>query len=87
MALTTIGSVGGGPARSITEGLTKRGIDARSKIVEGLLITSLGVSLLILVVLVVDIVQRSWPVWTNRPGDFVRDGLNSSTLDLSLIHI
>jgi len=81
MALTTVGSVGGGPARSITEGLTKRGIDARSKIVEGLLITSLGVSLLILVVLVVDIVQRSWPVWTNRPGDFIRDGLNSSTLD------
>jgi phosphate transport system permease protein len=79
MALTTIGSAGGSSARSITEGLTRRGIDARSKVVEGLLVASLTASLLILVVLVVDIVQRSWPVWTERPGDFLRDGLNSAS--------
>lgn len=64
MALTTIGSAGGGPARSVTAGLTKRGIDIRGKLVEGLLIGSLGLSMLILTVLIVDIVKRSWPIWT-----------------------
>ena len=90
MALTTIGSVGGPPARSITEGLTKRGIDLRSKVIEGLLIGSLALTLLVLVVLIVDIIQRSWPVWTGPtmsetgeiavPGasEFLRNGLSTS---------
>ena len=90
MALTTIGSVGGPPARSITEGLTKRGIDLRSKVIEGVLIGSLAFTLLVLVVLIVDIIQRSWPVWTGPtmsetgeiavPGasEFLRNGLSTS---------
>ena len=89
MALTTIGSAGGAPARSITESLTKRGLDVRSKVIEGLLIGSLGTTLLVLVVLVVDIIQRSWPVWTGPtlsdsgavavPGasEFLQNGLNT----------
>lgn len=79
MTLTTLGSAGGAPARSITQGLTRKGIDARSKIIEGTLVAALGVALLILVVLIVDIVQRSWSVWTDRPGDFLSAGLNTSS--------
>jgi phosphate transport system permease protein len=79
MALTTIGSAGGASARAVTEGMTRKGLDVRSKAVEGLLVGSLAVSLTILVVLVVDIVQRSWSVWSDRPGDFLSSGLNASS--------
>ena len=66
MALTTIDSTGGSAARSVTAGLTKHGIDVRGKIIEGLLIASLATSLMILAVLIGDMVQRSWSVWTDR---------------------
>ena len=79
MALTTIGSAGGAPARSITAGMTRRGLDVRSKVVEGLLVGALGISLLILIVLIVDILHRSWPVWSDRPGNFLSSGLNNSS--------
>lgn len=71
MGLTTPAKLGGGTARTVTGGLTKRGIDARSKAVEGVLITALGALLLILLVLIIYLVQRSWPVWTDRPGGFL----------------
>jgi len=79
MALTTPASTGGRAARSITDGLTKRGSDLRGKLIEGVLVTALAATLLILFVLIVDLVQRSWPVWTDRGGDFLSSGLNSSS--------
>ena len=76
MTLTTIDSTGGSAARSVTAGLTKQGIDVRGKVIEGLLIASLAVSLLILAVLIGDMVQRSWSVWTDRGTDFLSSGLS-----------
>jgi ABC-type phosphate transport system permease subunit len=35
-------------------------------------------SMLILLVLIVDVVLRSWPIWTTRPGDFLTGNLNSA---------
>lgn len=69
--------MGGTAARSMTEGLTKKGLDLRSKIVEAILIVTLALSLLILTVLIVDLMVRSWPVWTTRAGDFLTTNLNS----------
>lgn len=79
MALTTPASTGGRTARSMTETLTKRGSDVRGRIVEAALVAALAVTLLILFVLIVDLLQRSWPVWTERGGDFLGAGLNSSS--------
>jgi phosphate transport system permease protein len=83
MTLSTLGSSGGGPARSITEGMTKRGLDVRGKAVEALLVFTLGIALLILTILVVDVIQRSWSVWTGNPGDFLTNGLNTSSAALA----
>jgi phosphate transport system permease protein len=76
MALTTVDSVGGSAARSITAGLTKEGVDVRGKIVEALLIASLAGSLIILAVLIGDMIQRSWSVWTDRGADFITSGID-----------
>jgi phosphate transport system permease protein len=76
MALTTIDSAGGSAARSVTAGLTKQGIDVRGKVIEVLLIASLAGSLVILAVLIGDMVQRSWSVWTDRGTDFLTSGLS-----------
>jgi phosphate transport system permease protein len=76
VAVTTIDSAGGAAARSVTAGLTKQGIDVKGKIVETLLIASLATSLVILAVLIGDMVQRSWSVWTDRPVDFLSSGLS-----------
>ena len=76
MALTTIDSAGGSAARSVTAGLTKQGIDVRGKVIEGLLIATLAGTLLILAVLIGDMVQRSWSVWTDRGTDFLTSGLS-----------
>jgi phosphate transport system permease protein len=77
MALTTPGSMGADTAGSITRGLTRKGLDVKGRIVEAVLIVTLAISLLILLVLIVDLLVRSWPVWTERPGDFVTTNLNS----------
>jgi phosphate transport system permease protein len=76
MALTTIDSAGGSAARSVTAGLTKQGLDIRGKIIEVLLIATLASSLVILAVLIGDMVQRSWSVWTDRGADFLSSGLS-----------
>ena len=77
MGLTTPSSVGGSTARHMTTGLTKRGIDVKGKLIEFILIAMLGLSLLVLLTLIVDLVNRSWSVWTDRPGDFLTTNLNS----------
>jgi phosphate transport system permease protein len=78
MALSTPASIGGATARSYTEGLTRKGSDVRGRVVEGALISTLAFSLLILLVLLVDLVRRAWPVLSDRPGAFLGGGLNSS---------
>jgi len=83
MAFTTPASMGGATARSVTAGLTKRRSDIRGKVVEALLIGMLAVSLLVLLVLIVDLLRRSWPVWTDRPGDFLTTNLNSQNAALA----
>ncbi len=77
MGLTTPSDVGAATARNMTEGLTRRGLDVRAKLVEFALIAMLTLSLLVLLVLIVDLVNRSWSVWTERPGDFLTTNLNS----------
>lgn len=77
MPLSTPSSVGGDTARGVTVGLTKRGLGLRSKVIEVTLIVSLALSLLVLLALVVDLINRSWPLWTERPGDFLTTNLNS----------
>lgn len=79
MPLTTPSSVGGATARSVTGGLTRRGFDLRSKIVEIVLIAMVALSLLVLLTLIVDLLMRSWSVWSDRPGDFLTTNLNSQS--------
>jgi phosphate transport system permease protein len=78
MGLTTPESVGGVAARSVTSGITKKGIDAKGKVIEAILVASLAASLLILTVLIVHLINRSWSVWTDDPWAFLTGGLNSS---------
>ncbi len=81
MALSTPASVGGGTAADMTRMLTRRKVDVRSKIVEFLLLASLGITLLVLLVLILDLIQRSWPVWTSHPRDFLTGTLNSQSAE------
>jgi phosphate transport system permease protein len=78
MALTTPAGMGASAARSVTGGLTRKGLDARSRAIEIVLILALTLSLVILLVLIIDLIRRSWPIWSERPGDFLGGGLNSS---------
>ena len=41
----------------------------------------LALSLLVLIALIVDLVNRSWSVWTDRPGDFLTTNLNSQSAE------
>jgi len=81
MALSTPMTVGGGAASGVTRSLTKRKLDVKSKVVELLLLGSLAVTLLVLLVLIVDLIQRSWSVWADRPWEFLSGGLNSQRAD------
>ena len=78
MALSTPQSVGGVAASSVTTDITSGRRDIKGKVLEGMLIIALAGSLLILAILIVDLLRRSWPVWTERPGDFLRGPLNSA---------
>ncbi len=77
MALTSPATVGGGVARDITVGITKKSSNIRSKVIETVLVLCLLLSMVILLVLIVDLIWRSWSVWTERPVDFLTSGLNS----------
>ena len=77
MALTTPATVGGAAARNLTEALTRKRFDVRSKIVEAVLIAATVMSLLILLVLIVDLLVGSWSVWTDRPWGFITGDLNA----------
>lgn len=79
MGLSTPASIGGGTARTITTGISKKGSDLRSKVIETTLMLMLGLSLLILMVLMVDLARRSATVWSDRGIGFLSDGLNSKS--------
>ncbi|HUF98641.1 MAG TPA: phosphate ABC transporter permease PstA [Ilumatobacter sp.] len=79
MAFTTPATMGGATARSITEGLTKTGADRKGKLIEFALIGSLALTLLVLLTLILDLLSTSWPVWTDRAGDFLSTNLNSQS--------
>ena len=81
MALSTPASFGGNTAAGMTRMATKRKVNVRARIVEILLLGSLAITLLVLLVLIVDLIQRSWPVWTDRPVDFLTGNLNSQNAD------
>jgi phosphate transport system permease protein len=81
MALSTPASFGGAAASDMTRSLTKRKVNVRARIVEFLLLASLGITLLVLLALIVDLIQRSWPVWTDRPADFLTGTLNSQSAE------
>jgi phosphate transport system permease protein len=83
MNLSSPASVGGSTARNVTTGLTSKSKDFRSKLIEALLIFCLVMAMAILLVLIVDLIRRSWPVWTDRPGDFLSSGLNSQNAAVS----
>jgi phosphate transport system permease protein len=76
VTITTVDSIGGGAARDVTAGLTSRHTDVREKVIEGVLIATLAASLLILAVLIADMIQRSWSVWTDRGTSFLTSGLS-----------
>lgn len=79
MALSTPQSIGGKSAADITRSVSGGGKrDVKGKIVEVVLVLALLGSLIILAVLIIDLIRRSWPVWTDRPGDFLSGPLNSS---------
>ena len=80
MPLSTPQSIGGETAANITAGIAQgQRRDVKGKIIEGVLILALAGSLLILAVLLVDLMRRSWPIWTDRPGDFLTGPLNSAS--------
>lgn len=78
MALATPATDGARTAAALTDRLTGAKRDVRGRIVELVLLTALALSLLILVALVVNLVQRAWPVLTGRLGDFLSSGLDAS---------
>ncbi len=77
MGLSTPSSVGASTARNVTAGLTKRGLDLKGKLIELVLIALLALSLVVLLTLIVDLLIRSWSVWTGRAGEFLTTNLNS----------
>jgi phosphate transport system permease protein len=81
MPLSTPQSIGGKTAAEVTAGVSAGRRDVKGKVIEAILILALFGSLLILGVLLWDLVRRSWPVWTERPGDFLGGPLNSANAD------
>lgn len=78
MSIATPDRFGAQSAVSLTERLTGARRDVRGRIVEWILLSALALSLLILVALVVNLVDRAWPVLNNRLGDFLSSGLDAS---------
>lgn len=78
MPLSTPERFGARTAASLTHDLTSKKSDIRGRTVEALLLGALLTSLLVLVALVVNLVQRAWPVLDNRLGDFLSSGLDAS---------
>lgn len=79
MALASPASFGANSARDLTTTLTASRRDTKGRVVEWALIGALVLSLVILVTLIVDLIQRSWPVFSERPGDFLSSRLDTGS--------
>jgi phosphate transport system permease protein len=78
MAFTTPATVGPRAAeRTVREQLTRGGTDWAGSIFIGVLIASLGFSVLVLATLVLDVLQTGAPVLAERFGDFMTGTLRS----------
>jgi phosphate transport system permease protein len=78
VAITTVDQMGGAPARSLTTSLTRRKTDVRGRLLEAALLLALLFSLVVLLVLVLSLLETSWSVWSERPGDFLSSGITSA---------
>jgi len=78
MALSTPSKFGASSAAGLTERITNGKRDVKGRVVEWLLLATLGVTLLILVALIVNLLDRAWPVLNGRFGDFLSSGLDAS---------
>lgn len=78
MALATPGRFGAQSASDLTERLTGSNRDVKGRAVEWTLLSALFLTLLILIALVVNLVDRAWPILTGRLGDFLSSGIDAS---------
>ncbi|MFN5605674.1 MAG: hypothetical protein ACK49V_14100 [Actinomycetes bacterium] len=78
MALSTPSKFGASSAAGLTARITSGKRDVKGRVVEWLLLATLGVTLLILVALIVNLLDRAWPVLNGRFGDFLSSGLDAS---------
>lgn len=78
MALSTPSKFGASSAAGLTARITGGKRDVKGRVVEWLLLATLGVTLLILVALIVNLLDRAWPVLNGRFGDFLSSGLDAS---------
>jgi phosphate transport system permease protein len=84
MALTTPATVGPRIERSVADQLTKGGIDWIGNVFKWVLIASLGFSVLVLAVLMIDVVSTGSPVLTSRLGDFLTGTLRTQAPEAGL---
>jgi phosphate transport system permease protein len=61
----------------VSRSIESHGSDVKGAIFQGLLLSTLVISLAILVVLVIYVLQGSWSVVTERPGDFLTANLDT----------
>lgn len=78
MALSTPSKFGASSASGLTARITSGKRDVKGRVVEWVLLATLGVTLLILVALIVNLLDRAWPVLNGRFGDFLSSGLDAS---------
>lgn len=78
MAISNPAQFGAASAASLTRSRTSRRRNLSGRIVEALLLSALAASLLILVVLIVHLFQRSWSVFDSRFGEFITGTLDAS---------
>ena len=78
MALTTPTRFGADAASNLTARLTSSKRDVKGRVVEWALLSTLALTMVILVALVVNLVDRAWPVLDGRLGDFLSSGLDAS---------
>jgi phosphate transport system permease protein len=78
MNIATPDRFGAPSAAALTAQLTGARRDIRGRVVEWILLMTLGLSLMILVALIVNLVDRSWPILNGRLGDFLSSGLDAS---------
>jgi phosphate transport system permease protein len=78
MALSTPARTGGATAASLTAALTTKGTDRKGKLIEAVLLFLLLAALFALIVLLVHLVLRAWPVLSNDLLGFLSRGQDIS---------